>query len=138
MKYGNNIEAVVNLNPDYLGFIFYEKSSRFFDSHIPTLPGSIKKVGVFVDANIDYVSELIENMTWMPYNYMEMNLLNIVPNFERMDWRLSRSSVYWTNLIFQSLRITRMFVIIFSLTPRETTWWKWVYLQLGYFKGIPF
>ena len=60
MKYGNNIEAVAKLNPDYLGFIFYEKSSRFFDSHIPTIPGSIKKVGVFVDANIDYVSEMIK------------------------------------------------------------------------------
>jgi phosphoribosylanthranilate isomerase len=44
------------LQPDYLGFIFYEKSPRYLDGVIPKLPASIKKVGVFVDENS---SELI-------------------------------------------------------------------------------
>ncbi|HBC04324.1 MAG TPA: N-(5'-phosphoribosyl)anthranilate isomerase, partial [Aequorivita sp.] len=33
-----NIAEVVTLQPDYLGFIFYEKSPRFFEGEIPSLP----------------------------------------------------------------------------------------------------
>ncbi|MSP84749.1 MAG: phosphoribosylanthranilate isomerase [Flavobacteriaceae bacterium] len=49
MKYPNNILEVGTLLPDYMGFIFWEKSTRFFDGIIPLLPESIKKVGVFVN-----------------------------------------------------------------------------------------
>ena len=55
MKYQENIEAVAALKPDYLGFIFYDKSPRNFDGDIPKLPDSIKKTGVFVDASIDFI-----------------------------------------------------------------------------------
>ena len=55
MKYQDNIEQVAALQPDYLGFIFYKKSARHFDSIIPQLPDSIKKVGVFVDEKIEIV-----------------------------------------------------------------------------------
>ncbi|WP_390620524.1 phosphoribosylanthranilate isomerase [Psychroserpens burtonensis] len=61
MKYKDNITEVAQLQPDYLGFIFYEKSSRFFDRDIPELPRSIKKVGVFVNASIPYILEKIKN-----------------------------------------------------------------------------
>ena len=60
MKYQDNIEAVANLQPDYLGFIFHESSSRYFESHIPKLSESIKKVGVFVNKDLDFVKEKIE------------------------------------------------------------------------------
>ncbi|WP_445955063.1 phosphoribosylanthranilate isomerase [Yeosuana sp.] len=60
MKYQDNIEQVAALQPDYLGFIFYEKSARHFDSAIPKLPESIKKVGVFVDEEIETVVDLIK------------------------------------------------------------------------------
>lgn len=60
MKYQDNIEQVAALQPDYLGFIFYDKSARHFDSEsIPELPKSIKKVGVFVDEDIEIVIEKI-------------------------------------------------------------------------------
>ena len=59
MKYKDNIEAVANLQPDYLGFIFYENSARHFNTTIPELPKSIKKVGVFVDEELDVVIEKI-------------------------------------------------------------------------------
>ena len=49
MKYPDNILEVGSLLPDYLGFIFWEKSTRYFDGIIPELPQSIKKVGVFVN-----------------------------------------------------------------------------------------
>ena len=60
MKYKDNIEQVAILQPDYLGFIFYDKSARYFDSVIPNLPESIKKVGVFVDADFNDVIEKIK------------------------------------------------------------------------------
>lgn len=59
MKYPENILKVGNLSPDYLGFIFYEKSPRNFMGSLPELPASIKKIGVFVKANIDEVSEKV-------------------------------------------------------------------------------
>ena len=60
MKYQDNIEQIAALQPDYLGFIFYEKSIRHFDSEIPKLPKSIKKVGVFVDEEIETIIDLIK------------------------------------------------------------------------------
>ncbi len=60
MKYKENLEAVAELQPDYLGFIFYEKSERNFDGHIPNLPKSIKKTGVFVNEALDVVIEKIK------------------------------------------------------------------------------
>lgn len=55
----HNIAEVAKLQPDYLGFIFYDKSPRFFNAEeIPQLPAGVKKVGVFVDENISKVIEL--------------------------------------------------------------------------------
>ena len=52
MKQSANIVEIASLLPDYMGFIFYEKSPRYFDGEIPNIPSSIKKTGVFVDASI--------------------------------------------------------------------------------------
>jgi len=60
MKYVENIQDVAALKPDYLGFIFYEKSKRNFEGIIPELPASIKKTGVFVNEHIEIVISLIE------------------------------------------------------------------------------
>lgn len=59
MKYPDNILEVGALLPDYMGFIFWEKSSRYFDGVIPDLPKSIKKVGVFVNATQEEILEKI-------------------------------------------------------------------------------
>ena len=59
MKYSENISQVGELLPDYIGFIFYEKSIRFFDGIIPTIPSSIKKVGVFVNATSETIRSKI-------------------------------------------------------------------------------
>lgn len=55
-----NTAEVAELQPDYLGFIFYEGSQRNFSGEIPKLPSGIKKVGVFVNASIEEVSEKIK------------------------------------------------------------------------------
>ena len=60
MKYPDNILEVGALLPDYMGFIFWEKSARYFDEVIPTLPKSIQKVGVFVNATSEEILEKIE------------------------------------------------------------------------------
>ena len=56
----HNLEEVAQLQPDYLGFIFWEPSSRYFSGEIPKLPSSIKKVGVFVDASLEEVIQKVE------------------------------------------------------------------------------
>ncbi len=58
MKY--NPAKVAQLQPDYLGFIFWEPSARYFEGIIPKLPDATKKVGVFVDASINEVLKKIE------------------------------------------------------------------------------
>ncbi|MDO6745063.1 phosphoribosylanthranilate isomerase [Tenacibaculum soleae] len=60
MKYIENIQQVAMLQPDYLGFIFYEKSKRNFEGIIPELPKEIKKVGVFVNEIPEIVVSLVE------------------------------------------------------------------------------
>src|SRR6056297_3229410 len=56
----HNPTEVAQLQPDYLGFIFWEPSSRFFSGEMPVFPSSIKKVGVFVDATLEEVLEKVE------------------------------------------------------------------------------
>jgi len=60
MKYPENILEVGALLPDYMGFIFWEKSARYFNGEMPKLPKSIKKVGVFVNASLDEILEKIK------------------------------------------------------------------------------
>lgn len=59
MKFPENISEIAALQPDYLGFIFYEKSPRFFENNIPVFDKSIKKVGVFVNASYEEIQEKI-------------------------------------------------------------------------------
>ena len=60
MKETENIKEISALNPDYLGFIFWEKSKRKMTlATIPELPETTKKVGVFVDASIQEIAAKI-------------------------------------------------------------------------------
>jgi phosphoribosylanthranilate isomerase len=58
MKY--NINEVAQLQPDFLGFIFYKNSPRDFEGDIPELSRAIKKVGVFVDEKVEMIVGKIE------------------------------------------------------------------------------
>lgn len=61
MKHLKNIEALVKSKPDFIGFIFYEKSKRFVGDELDisklNTPKSIRKVGVFVNSSIEYILE---------------------------------------------------------------------------------
>ncbi len=63
MKYPENMEEVARLAPDYLGFIFWEPSPRYFSGSLPELPEHIRKVGVFVDASIDDILEKARDLS---------------------------------------------------------------------------
>jgi len=54
LKHQSNIEELMDAKVDYLGFIFYKKSSRYIDDFISfdfvrQIPKHIRKVGVFVN-----------------------------------------------------------------------------------------
>lgn len=59
MKYPDNMLEVGSLLPDYMGFIFWEKSARYFDGEMPEIPKSIKKTGVFVNETIAIIAEKV-------------------------------------------------------------------------------
>jgi len=60
MRSPDNIMALSQLAPDYMGFIFWAPSSRYVETSTPVLPSSIKKTGVFVDASVDYIQSMIK------------------------------------------------------------------------------
>lgn len=59
MKFQENILEIASLKPDYLGFIFYEKSPRNFENKIPEISSGIKKTGVFVNASSQFILEKV-------------------------------------------------------------------------------
>src|SRR5690606_1618333 len=70
MKYQDNIEQIGTMAPDYIGFIFYEKSPRYFKGPLPELPESIKKIGVFVNAS---TTEVIEKVRLFGLNGIQLH-----------------------------------------------------------------
>ncbi|MBL6666876.1 phosphoribosylanthranilate isomerase [Flavobacteriaceae bacterium] len=61
MRAPDNIAALSDLAPDYMGFIFWENSKRFVNNPTPDLPASIKKTGVFVDASPAYITDMVKH-----------------------------------------------------------------------------
>lgn len=64
LRVPENIEAVQALNPDYMGFIFYEPSPRFANELsievLNNIPAEIEKTGVFVNETEARINELID------------------------------------------------------------------------------
>lgn len=65
MRDPQNLEQVCALDPEFVGFIFYKASRRFIgnkpDRALFDIPGSeIKKVGVFVNEELEEVKKAIE------------------------------------------------------------------------------
>ena len=59
MRDEENIKDVATIGIDYMGFIFFEGSSRNVTASIPKLPCGQKSVGVFVNASFDTIVEKI-------------------------------------------------------------------------------
>src|SRR5688572_23754931 len=64
MRQAENIKSILTLKPDYLGFIFYPKSSRYVGEALPEtiinqIPASTRKVGVFVNESVANILEKV-------------------------------------------------------------------------------
>jgi phosphoribosylanthranilate isomerase len=59
MKYSGNIKDLAGLKPDYMGFIFYDKSKRYagdeLDPSVLKSLSGIMKIGVFVNHSVDEI-----------------------------------------------------------------------------------
>ena len=65
MKDPGNIDEIVQVNPDFMGFIFYPKSPRYVVGALDPgvlgrIPKAIKKVGVFVNEEREKLMQLAE------------------------------------------------------------------------------
>ena len=60
MREKDNIAGLVSLQPDYMGFIFWEPSKRYCTDIPKDIPKHIKKVGVFVDETTEEIISKIE------------------------------------------------------------------------------
>jgi len=65
MREADNVSALCQLPIDYIGFIFFEKSPRFaenilIDETVESVPDTVKKTGVFVNADAFYISAMAD------------------------------------------------------------------------------
>jgi len=63
LKYEENIQAIADLKPDYLGFIFYKKSPRYVANELSpiqlsNLDVNLKKAGVFVNEDLETIKQI--------------------------------------------------------------------------------
>ena len=60
LKFESNILDLSELEPDYMGFIFWEKSKRHVKGSTPNLSQTkIKKTGVFVNADFEKIKDKV-------------------------------------------------------------------------------
>ena len=70
MKFPENISEIESLKPDFMGFIFYKKSKRFFNESKLILNDKINRVGVFVNQEIN---EVIDNIKKYKLDYVQLH-----------------------------------------------------------------
>ena len=70
MKFSENIAEIESLKPDFMGFIFYKKSKRFFNESKLILNDKINRVGVFVNQEIN---EVIDNIKKYKLDYVQLH-----------------------------------------------------------------
>ena len=106
MRDFENIKTISVLKPDYMGFIFWEKSSRYIKKKTPNLPKEINKTGVFVDASINYIKKTIEtnqilhggDIIYVPYD-LEVNRWTRFKDWMAVTGQVSAFIVLIQNII---------------------------------------
>ncbi|WP_110483085.1 bifunctional phosphoribosylanthranilate isomerase/tryptophan synthase subunit beta [Candidatus Karelsulcia muelleri] len=95
LKYNNNISDIIDLYPDFIGFIFYDKSPRFVGSNFlaPNTIG-ISKVGVFVNEKEE--------------NLLKISLKN---NLDFVQLHGTESPDYCSNISKYGIKIIKSFGI---------------------------
>lgn len=82
MRDAENLKELVELKPDFIGFILYDKSPRYAGNQpdidlILSIPREIRKVGVFVNATVDYI---LQNVRKYGLQYVQLHG-NETPDF---------------------------------------------------------
>ena len=108
MKYPENMQSVAALQPDYMGFIFYPKSSRYCADtlkyeDIAAIEFPVQKVGVFVN-------ETIKDIIRLSTEY-EMDLIQLhgdesaeyCENLKLLDFRIIKAFGIDENFDFNNL-----------------------------------
>ncbi len=75
MKYKENIQDLIKLKPDFIGYIFYSNSPRFVNPEIAhslteKIPSEIKKVGVFVNSTTE---EILDKFINLRLDYVQLS-----------------------------------------------------------------
>lgn len=72
MKNPENISEVIGLGINWIGFIFYKKSARYFGSNSISIPSgdTFKKTGVFVDATYE---QILQTATAYRLDYVQLH-----------------------------------------------------------------
>lgn len=73
LKYNENINAIKVFKPDFVGFIFYEKSKRFvgFENEVLTFSSNeINKVAVFVNESKEIVEHIANKYS---FKYLQLH-----------------------------------------------------------------
>jgi len=123
MKNSENIIEASKLLPDFMGFIFWEKSARYFDGDIPKLPESIQRAGVFVNEKIENIVDKIQKH--------HLQIVQLHGN---------ESAAYCSELKKQNIKIIKVFSIandfdFEDLKPFETVADYFLFDTKGKFPG---
>ena len=70
MREAENIREVEQCSIDWMGFIFWPKSSRFVSQVPAYLPEHCQRVGVFVDASIGDIMSAVDSFA---LNYIQLH-----------------------------------------------------------------
>ena len=115
MKFPDNIQEIADLQPDFLGFIFYENSVRnYTENSIIYIPESIKKVGVFVNERQEKIIKTIQkydlDMIQLHGSETESYCLELINqlNHNQLNTKIIKSFSIDDYFVFQTLNEYQM------------------------------
>ena len=115
MKFPENIQEIALLQPDFLGFIFYENSVRnYTENTIVSIPNSINKVGVFVNERPEKIIKTIQkydlNIIQLHGKETESYCLELINqlNHNQLNTKIIKSFSVDDYFVFQTLNDYQM------------------------------
>ena len=115
MKFSENIQEIALLEPDFLGFIFYENSVRnYTENTIVSIPNSINKVGVFVNERPEKIIKTIQkydlNIIQLHGKETESYCLELINqlNHNQLNTKIIKSFSVDDCFVFQTLNDYQM------------------------------
>lgn len=120
MKFPENIQEIALLEPDFLGFIFYENSVRnYTENTIVSLPDSIKKVGVFVNERQEKIIKTIQrydlNMIQLHGNETESYCLELINQLNHNQLNTKIIKTFSVDVSFDFQRLTNFQIVDYFL-----------------------